>query len=96
MAAILLGGAMTAERVPVQFLQAGDVIHICHHHDSRCGECQSRWETDAVVTESPAPVRGRLAVRWAEDARLCGGRPSTTGISVFGPGEQALRIGHLG
>jgi hypothetical protein len=86
---------MTGERVPVQFLQAGDVIRICHHHDSRCGECRSRWETDAVVTESPAAVCGRLAVRWAGDARLNGGRPGITGISVFEPGERAMRIGRL-
>ena len=81
--------------MPVQFLQAGDVIRICHHHDSRDGECLSRWQTDAVVTGSRAPVGGRLAVRWAGDARLCGGRPAIPGISVFGPGERALRIGRF-
>jgi hypothetical protein len=86
---------MTAERVPVQLLEAGDVIRIRHRHDCQGGECLSRWEIDAVVTESPAPVGGRLAVKWAGDARLCGGRPAITGISVFGPGERALRLGRF-
>jgi hypothetical protein len=86
---------MTGERVPAQFLQAGDVIRVHHHHNCQGGECLSRWRIDAVVTESPAPVCGRLAVRWAGDARLHGGRPAVTGISVFGPGDQALRIGRL-
>ena len=95
MAAILPGGVMTGEHVPVRFLQAGDVIRICHHHDSRDGECLGRWQTDAVVTGSPAPVGGGLAVRWAGDARLHGGRPAVTGISLFGPDERALRIGRL-
>jgi hypothetical protein len=86
---------MTAEPVPVQFLQAGDVIRVSHHHDSRDGECRSRWETDAVVTESPAPVGGRLAVRWAGDARLPGSRAAVTGVSVFGPDERVTQIGRL-
>ena len=86
---------MTGEQVPAQFLEAGDVIRVCHHHNSEDGQCLSRWETDAVITEDPAPVCGRLAVRWAGDARLHGGRPAITGISVFGPGERALRIGRL-
>jgi hypothetical protein len=95
MAATLPGNVMTAERVPAQFLQAGDVIRVCHQHDSRDGECLSCWQTDAVVTESPAPVCDRLAVRWAGDTRLYGGRPAVSGISLFGPGEQAVRIGRL-
>jgi hypothetical protein len=86
---------MTGEPVPAQFLEAGDVIRVRHHHDSQCGQCLSHWETDAVVTESPAPVCGRLAVKWAGDARLDGGRPAVTGISMFRPEEQALRIGRL-
>jgi hypothetical protein len=71
------------------------VIRICHPYDRRDGQCLSRWQTDAVVTGSPAPVGRGLAVRWAGDARLCGGRAAMTGISVFGPGERALRIGRL-
>jgi hypothetical protein len=71
------------------------VIRIGHRHDGRDGECLSRWQADAVVTGSPVPVGGRLAVRWAGDARLCGGGPAMTGISVFGPGERALRIGRF-
>jgi hypothetical protein len=86
---------MTGEQVPAQLLQAGDVIRVCHQHDSRDGECRSRWETEAVVTESPARICGGLVVKWAGDARLHRGRPATTGISVFGPGDQALRIGRL-
>jgi hypothetical protein len=86
---------MPGEQVPVRCLEAGDVIRVRHHHDCRDGECLCRWQTDAVVTGSPAPVGGRLAVRWAGDARLPGGTGSITGISVFGPGEQALRIGHF-
>jgi len=86
---------MPGEQVPAQFLERGDVIRVRHHHDPGCGQCLSPWQTDAVVTASPAPVSGRLAVRWAGDARLPGGRGSVTGISGFGPGEQALRIGHF-
>jgi hypothetical protein len=86
---------MTGEQVPVQFLQPGDVIRIRHQHNSLGGECRSGWQSEVVVTEPPAPVSGRLAVRWAGDARLHGGRPAITGISVFGPGEWALRIGRF-
>jgi hypothetical protein len=86
---------MPGEQVPVQCLEAGDVIRVRHHHDSLCGECLSHWQTDVVVIQSPDPVSGRLAVRWAGDARLPGGRAGITGISVFGPDEQALRIGAL-
>ena len=86
---------MAAEQVPVHLLRAGDVIRICHHHDRLDGQRLSRWQTDAVVNGSPAPVGVRLAVRWAGDARLHGGRPALTGISVFGPGEWALRNGRF-
>ena len=89
------GLAVTGERVPAQFLEAGDVIRVRHHHDSQRGRCLSHWETDAVVAEGPAPVCGRLAVRWAGDARFHGGRPAVTGISVFRPHERALRIGRI-
>ena len=54
----------------------------------------AHWETDAVVTERPA-VCGRLAVSWAADAWLHGDRAAVTGISLFEPGERALRIGWL-
>ena len=51
---------------------------------------------DAVVTEAPAPVGGgRVAVKWAGDARLPGSIPAVTGISVVRLDEQALRIGRL-
>lgn len=71
------------------------MIRVRHHHDSQFGRCLACWETDVVVTESPIAVSGRLAVRWAGDARIHGGRPAVTGISLFGPGERALRIGRL-
>jgi hypothetical protein len=86
---------MPGEQVEVRCLEAGDVIRVCHHHDCRDGECLCRWQTDAVVAACPAPVWGRLAVRWAGDARLLGGSCSITGISVLMPGEQVLRIGHV-
>lgn len=85
---------MTSEQVPTRLLEAGDVIHICHHHNSQCGGCLAGWETDAVVTEKPAPVGGRIAVKWA-NARLPGAGAAITGINVFSPGEQVLRIGRL-
>ena len=50
---------------------------------------------DHRVTESSAPVCSRLAIGWAGDAWLHGGRPAITGISVFRPDERALRIGRL-
>ena len=86
---------MPGEQVEVRCLEAGDVIRVRHHHDCRDGECLCRWQTDAVVAASPAPVLGRLAVRWAGDTRLPGGGGSITGISVLMPGEQVLRIGHV-
>ncbi len=82
------------ERVPGWRLEAGDVIHICHHHDLQCGDCLSPWEIDAVVTEDPAVLGGRIAVKWAK-ARLLGARHAITGISLFLPDEQVLRIGRL-
>jgi hypothetical protein len=84
---------MGEERVPTWLLQTGDVIRVRRHHDSRCGECRSGWETNAVVTEKPASVGGRVAIRWA-NIRLPGTRPAT-GISVVRPDEPALRIGHF-
>jgi hypothetical protein len=71
------------------------VIRVRHHHDAHCGQCLARWQTDAMVTEKPAPVCDRVAVKWAGDARLPGSRPAVTGVSVFRPGERALRIGRL-
>jgi hypothetical protein len=86
---------MAGERVPSLLLEAGDVIHVCHHHDSECGECLSHWEIDAVVTEDPAPMGDKVAVKWANKARLPGARHAITGINLFRPGEQVLRIGRL-
>jgi hypothetical protein len=86
---------MVEELVPTWLLQAGDVIRVCHRHDCQWGECLTDWEADAVVTEDPAPVGGRLAVRWAGDTRLPGSTPAVSGISVVSPDEQALRIGHF-
>lgn len=86
---------MTGEQVPTWLLEAGDVIRVCHHHDSRCGRCLAPWQADAVVAERPAPVAGRVAVKWTGDARLPGSRPGLSGVSVFEPGERALRIGRF-
>jgi hypothetical protein len=47
-----------------------------------------------VVTGQPASVGGRVAVKWAS-AHLSGARPAVTGINVFEPDEQVLRIGRL-
>ena len=67
---------MRGERVLTLLLEAGDVIHLCHQHDSGCSACLSHWEIDAVVTENPAVVCDRVAVKWAHTARqLLGGRP---------------------
>jgi len=85
---------MTGDQVPTWLLEAGDVIRVCHHHDSQCGQCLTHWQTDAVVTETPAPVCDRVAVKWA-GARLLGSRPVITGVSVFRLDEQVLRIGRL-
>lgn len=86
---------MADERVPSLFLRAGDVIHVCHRHDLASGECLSHWEIDAVVVEDPAPVGDRVAVKWATGARLLAGRSAVTGINLFRPCEQVLRIGRL-
>ena len=86
---------MTAERVPTWRLETGDVICLRHHHDAQCGQCLSQWETEAVVTEAPVPVAGRLAINWAVGTRLPGERAAVTGVSVFGPHEQVVRIGRL-
>ena len=85
---------MTGEQVSTWFLEAGDVIRVCHHHDSQCGQCLTHWQTDAVVTETPAPVCDRVAVNWA-GARLPGSGSVITGVSVFRLDEQVLRIGRL-
>ena len=85
---------MTGEPVPTWLLEAGDVIHVCHHHDSECGDCLAHWEIDAVVTERPALVGGRVPVKWA-NVGLPGARSATTGISVFTLDEQISRIGRL-
>ncbi len=84
-----------AERVLSLRLRAGDVIHVCHCHDVACGECLGHWEIDAVVTEDPAPVGDRVAVRWETGTRLPAAGPAITGINLFHPGEQVLRIGRL-
>ena len=86
---------MRGERVLTLLLEAGDVIHLCHQHDSGCSACLSHWEIDAVVTENPAVVYGRVAVKWANTACQLVGGSATTGISVFCPDEQVLRIGRL-
>ncbi len=86
---------MAGERVPMWLLEAGDVIRVRHRHDCPSGECLTHWEADAVVTEAPAPVGGRVAVKWAGDARLPGSIPAVTGISVVRLDEQALRMGRL-
>jgi hypothetical protein len=86
---------MAGEWVPSLLLQAGDVIHVRHCHDLNCGECLSDWEIDAVVTEDPAPVGDRVAVSWANGARLPGQVPTVTGINLLAPGEQVLRIGRV-
>ena len=56
---------MTIEHLPTWLLETGDVIRARHEHDSRCGDCLARWETDAVVTARPAAVCGRVVVSWA-------------------------------
>jgi hypothetical protein len=86
---------MTGEHVAAEFLEPGDVIRVRHHHDAPSAECLTCWETDAVVTDDPVPVSGRTAIRWAGDARIHGGQSGITGISLFLPGELALRIGRL-
>jgi hypothetical protein len=84
---------MTAEKVLAGLLEPGDVICVHHHHDSRCGECLAPWQAQAVITGRPAPVSGRLVVNWAAGIRPAGGRGTVTGVSVFSPDEQVVRIG---
>lgn len=93
MTATLPGSVMTAEKVLAGLLEPGDVICVYHHHDSRCGECLAPWQTQAVITGRPAPVAGRLVVNWAAGTRPPGGRGAVTGVSVFSPDEQVVRIG---
>jgi hypothetical protein len=86
---------MTTEQVPTWRLEAGDVIRIRHHHDAQCGQCLSHWQTEAVVTEAPVPVAGRLAINWAATSGVPAARAAVTGVSVFGPDEQIVRVGRL-
>ena len=83
---------MTGEHVAAGLLQPGDVIRVRHHHDVPSAACLTCWETVAVVTDDPAPVFGRTAIRWAGDARIHGSRAGVTGISLFAPGEPAVRL----
>jgi hypothetical protein len=88
---------MTNEYLPTWLLEAGDVIRVRHQHDSECGACLAPWETEAVVTATPAAVPGRVVVSWAAVPRFPGGQPrATTGVSVFSPDEQVLRLGRAG
>lgn len=48
-----------------------------------------------MVTGRLAPVSGKMAISWAGDSRINGSRAAITGISLFQPGEPALRLGHL-
>lgn len=81
---------MADERVPPLLLEPGDVIHLRHQHDCAWDECLSRWEIDAVVTENPACLGGRVAVKWV---RLLGAGHAITGISLLRPDERVRRIG---
>ena len=85
-------GVMTGEHVAAGLLQPGDVIRVRHHHDVPSAACLTCWETVAVVTDDPAPVFGRTAIRWAGDARIDGSQAGVTGISLFAPGEPAVRL----
>jgi hypothetical protein len=86
---------MTNEHMPTWLLEAGDVIRVRHQHDSQCGVCLAPWETEAVVTARPAAVSGRVVVNWAAVPWLPGGHARATGVSVFSPDEQVLRLGRL-
>lgn len=88
----LLGEDMAVERVPSQFLRAGDVIHIWHRHEPGGGACLSHWEIDAEVTEDPLAVGPRVAVKWASGGRDRTGRPAVTGINMLWPGELVVRV----
>ncbi len=83
---------MAGEQVPPLLLEPGDVIRLCHHHDCEWEECLTHWEIDAVVPEEPAPVGGRIAIKWA---RLPDTGHAITGINLLRPGERVLRIGQL-
>jgi hypothetical protein len=83
---------MAGERVSSLLLEAGDLIHVCHHHDLQCGECLSNWDMDVVVIEDPAPVEDRIAVKWAQPF---GASHAITGVSLFYPDEPVLRLGRL-
>jgi hypothetical protein len=82
------------ERVQSLLLEVGDVIHVCHDHDLECCDCLGYWEIYAVVTEKPALVDGRIAVKWAK-ARLRDAGRTITGINLLRPEGQVLRIGRL-
>ena len=86
---------MTNENLPTWLLEAGDVIRVRHQHDSQCGVCLAPWETEVVVTARPAAVSGRVVVNWAAVPRFPGGQARATGVSVFSPDEQVLRLGRL-
>jgi hypothetical protein len=90
-----MGGDLLGQHVPAWLLEPGDVIRIRHRHEAQCPECVTCWETDVVVTDNPEPVSGKMAIRWAGDARIDQSQTSVTGISLFRPGESALRIGQL-
>jgi hypothetical protein len=83
---------MAGERVSSLLLEAGDLIHVCHHHDLQRGECLNNWEIDAVVTEDPAPVGDRIAVKWAHPF---GASHAITGVSLFYPDEPVLRLASI-
>jgi hypothetical protein len=81
---------MRGERVLTLLLEAGDVIHLCHQHDSGCSACLSHWEIDAVVTENPAVVCDRVAVKWAHTARqLLGG---LCGLIYAAAGQTRIKV----
>jgi hypothetical protein len=90
-----MGGDLVGQHVPAWLLEPGDVIRVRHHHEAQCPDCVTCWETDVVVTDDPEPVSGKMAIRWAGDARIDHSQTGVTGISLFPPGEPALRIGRL-
>jgi len=52
---------MTIEHLPTWLLETGDVIRVRHEHDSRCGDCLARRETDAAPppSRSSSPPSGQ-------------------------------------
>jgi hypothetical protein len=90
-----MGGDLVGQHVSAWLLEPGDVIRIRHHHEAECPQCVTCWETDVVVTDNPEPVFGRIAVRWAGDARIEPSQAGVTGISLFHPAEPAERFGRL-